>query len=83
MGGIDFSAPAEIFASKSRGASKRPMSYRRFPSTAEAVRYAVEVLPPETLFGTTLEADGVRFGAAEILRCYESAGYPLKRSAAA
>ncbi len=59
------------------------MTYHRFPSMAEAVRYAVEVLSPETLFGTIMEVDGVRFGAAEIRRCYESADYPLQRSAAA
>jgi hypothetical protein len=83
MDGFDFSAPAEIFASKSRGASRRPMTYHRFPSTAEAVRYAVEVLSSETLFGTTMEVDGARFDAREIRRLYEHADYPLQRSAAA
>jgi hypothetical protein len=83
MDGFDFSAPAEIFASKSRGASRRPMTYHRFPSTAEAVRYAVEVLSSETLFGTTMEVDGTRFDAREIRRLYEHADYPLQRSAAA
>jgi hypothetical protein len=83
MDGFDFSAPAEIFASKSRGASRRPMTYHRFPSTAEAVRYAVEVLSSETLFGTTMEVDGTRFDATEIRRLYEHVDYPLQRSAAA
>jgi hypothetical protein len=83
MDEIDFSAPAEIFASKSRGFSRRSMTYHRFPSMAEAIRYAVEVLSPETLYGTIMEVDGVRFGAAEIRRCYASADYPLQRSASA
>jgi hypothetical protein len=59
------------------------MTYHRFPSTAEAVRYAVEVLSSETLFGTTMEVDGTRFDAREIRRLYEHADYPLQRSAAA
>lgn len=83
MSAFDFSAPAEIFASKGRGASRRPMTYHRFPSMAEAVRYAVEVLAPEMLFGAIMEVDGARFGAADIRRCYESADYPLQRRAAA
>jgi len=83
MDGFDFSAPAEIFASKSRGASRRPMTYHRFSSTAEAVRYAVEVLSSETLFGTIMEVNGGRFDATEIRRLYEHADYPFQRSAAA
>lgn len=55
------------------------MTYHRFPSMAEAVRYAVEVLTPEMLFGAIMEVDGERLGANDIRRCYESADYPLRR----
>jgi hypothetical protein len=82
MDRFDFTAPAEIFASKSRGASRRPMSYRRFPTGAEAVRYAMEALPAEVLFGTVMEVDDSRFDAGEIRSLYESADYPFRRSAA-
>lgn len=79
MDGFDFTAPAEIFATESRGASRRPMTYHRFSTSAEAVRYAVEVLPAGKLFGTVMEACEARFGAAEIRRLYDSPAYPLPR----
>jgi hypothetical protein len=77
---FDYAAPAEVYASKGRGASKRPMSYRRFDTGAEAVRYAVEVLAPDVQFGTVLEAGDDRYVAADIRRLYESADYPLERT---
>jgi len=79
MGDFDYEAPAEVFACRSRGASARPVAYRRFDSGAEALRYAIEELAPELLFGTVLEANEQRFGAAEIRKLYESDGYPLER----
>jgi len=56
------------------------MTYHRFSTGAEAVRYAMEVLPAEVLFGTVMEVCDSRFGAAEIRRLYESPAYPLPRS---
>ncbi len=79
MNDFDYGAPAEIFACKSRGASPRPVTYRRFASGAEAVRFAIEELPAEVLFGTVLEVNEQRFDAAEIRKLYESGAYPLQR----
>jgi hypothetical protein len=76
---FDYASPAEIYASKGRGASKRPMSYRRFDTSAEAIRYAVEVLAPDMQFGTVMETGDDRFVAADIRRLYEAPGYPLQR----
>jgi len=77
---FDFSAPADIFTSKGRGVGRRPMTYRRFSTGAEAVRYAIETLPAETLYGTVMEVDEARFAAEDIRRLYESPGYPLQRA---
>ena len=47
---FDYRAPAELYASASK-TGKRPMRYTRFKNAAEAIKYAVEVLPPELLLG--------------------------------
>jgi hypothetical protein len=79
MPDFDYDAPAEVFACRSRGSSPRPVTYRRFTSGAEAVRFAVEELPADLLFGTVIEANEQRFEAAQIRKLYESTAYPLQR----
>jgi hypothetical protein len=77
---FDYTAPSEIFASKGKGASRRPMSYHRFSTAAEAIRFAIELLPPEQLFGTTLETNEQRFDAEGIRSLYARQDFPLTRS---
>jgi hypothetical protein len=79
MNDFDYDAPAEVFACKSRGASPRPVTYRRFDSGAEALRFAIEVLPADVLFGTVVEANDNRFDAKQIRNLYDSKRYPLQR----
>jgi hypothetical protein len=79
MDNFDFDAPAEIFASRGRRASPRSMTFHRFSTGAEAIRHAMEVLPPDVLAGTVMESNEERFGAAEIRSLYESPKYPLPR----
>ena len=75
---FDYRAPAELYASASK-TGKRPMRYTRFRSAAEAIKYAVEELPPELLIGSTLEVNEERFDGYGIRALYESANYPLRR----
>jgi hypothetical protein len=75
---FDYRAPAELYASASK-TGKRPMRYTRFKSAAEAIKYAVEELPPELLIGSTLEVNEERFDGFGIRALYDSARYPLRR----
>jgi hypothetical protein len=78
MTNFDYAAPAELFACASRGASRRPIQYRRFSTGAEAIRYAIEVLPAEQLVGAILQVDEDRFDGRQIRQLYEHQEYPLR-----
>ena len=76
---FDYNAPAEIFAGRSmRG--PRPMRYQRFETGAEALRFAIEVLPRANLLGAIMEANERRYWHAEIRKLYDSPAYPLPRA---
>lgn len=75
-----FDEPAEVFSGSRSGFSVRPLTYRQFPTGAEAVRHAIEVLSPEMLRGTIIEADEVRFDAHAIRELYARFDYPLPRA---
>jgi len=79
MSSVNFNAQAELFASRHRRYSNGPLGYKRFDSAAEAIRFAIEELPPERLLGTYLEVNEARFDATAIRRLYASKSYPLKR----
>ncbi len=79
MNGFDYSAPAEVYACRSRGSSPRPVMYRRFVRGAEAIRFAMEELAADVLYGTVIEANEQRFDAAAIRRLYEAGAYPFPR----
>ena len=83
MAEIDYNAEAELFPTRGRRTKRRPFAYKRFTHAADAIRFAIEELPPELLLGAYLEVDEERFNCEGIRRLYESPDYPLARRAAA
>jgi len=79
MSTFDYTASAELFAAKGRSG----LRYLRFARAAEAIRYAVETLPPKVLSGTSLEVNDERYNATQIRALYESQRYPFARNAPA
>ena len=77
---FEYQAPAELYSSGGIGARKRPVNYRRFPSSAEAIRFAVEELPQIMQRGTVMEVGDDRFEFDDIRALYESDKYPLARA---
>jgi hypothetical protein len=80
---FDYSVLAELFPSRNRKHNKQSLRYRRFARAADAIRFAIEELPPDLLVGAFLEVDGKRYESGSIRRLYESCDYPLPRRAAA
>jgi hypothetical protein len=79
---FDYSTEAELFSAGNRKGRRQPLGYRRFASAADAVRFAIEELPPHLLVGSYLEVAEMRYERSEIRRLYDSADYPFVRGAA-
>jgi hypothetical protein len=82
MGAFDYNREAELFPAGTRRSRGKSFSYRRFDRAADAIQFAMEVLPSQSLAGAYLEVDEQRFDAEGIRQLYERAEYPLVRSAA-
>ena len=79
---FDYCTEAELFSTGYRNSRRQPLAYKRFARAADAIRFAIEELPPQLLVGTYLEVNELRYERTEIRRLYESADYPLARGAA-
>jgi hypothetical protein len=79
---FNYSAPAEIFGNPGVGKRRHAVTYRRFASGAEAVRFAVEDISDALIAGITLQAEDDRFDHRAIRALYDSEQYPLTRQQA-
>jgi hypothetical protein len=80
---FDYQAVAELFPARNRKLNRQFAGYRRFDSAADALRFAIEELPPKSLLGAYLEVEEKRFDSNAMRRLYDSAEFPLVRRAAA
>jgi hypothetical protein len=78
---FDYDAAAELFPSRRQKSRRQPIGYRRFGHAADAIRFAIEELSPESLLGACLEVDEERYNNQGIRRLYDSTNYPLIRGA--
>jgi hypothetical protein len=72
---FNYDAGAELFIPGRR----RSAGYLRFDRAADAIRFAIEDLPPQSLLLTHLEVEEARFNGREIRRLYDRAEFPLAR----
>jgi hypothetical protein len=78
---FDYEAVAELFPGRSRKFNRELARYRRFDRAADALRFAIEELPPQLFLGAYLEVEEDRFDSNEMRRLYDSAEFPLARRA--
>lgn len=77
-----YDAPAEVFSNDGVVVRKRPIAYRSFPSSAEAIRFTIEQLPQIMQRGAVMEVGDDRFDIEAIRALYDSESYPLMRETA-
>jgi hypothetical protein len=75
---FDYNAPAELYPGRNRKSAKK-VTYRRFETAADAIRFAVEELPEPLLLGACIEINEQRLNYKDIQALYASEQYPLKR----
>jgi hypothetical protein len=80
MSKFDYGDQAELYPSRSRSTRRQPVGYKRFDQAAEALRFAIEQMPPESLVGAYLEVGEDRFDAGEMRALYDAPDYPLPRN---
>ncbi len=80
---FDYNAAAELFPPRLRKSPHRQFGYRRLARAADAVRFAIEELPPELLSSAVIEVDGERYVGEVIRSLYDSADFSLVPQAAA
>lgn len=82
MSSFNYSTAAELFPAAIRGKRRAGFAYRRFDTAADAIRFAIEELPADSLNGAYLQVDEARFDQKGIRALYDSEDFPLTRSKA-
>ena len=77
---FSFDTAAELFPAAIRKKKRAGFTYRRFGTAAEAVRFAMEELPADSLNGAYLQVEEARFDQSGIRTLYESEAFPLPRN---
>lgn len=96
-GRFDYAEPAELFTRAgmiapapsggqyagppARTQRRKGITYRRFATGAEAIRFAIEDMPAPHRLATVLVVNGDRHEAQAIEALYASTDYPLPRRA--
>jgi hypothetical protein len=80
MTDFNYEMPGEFYSRRNQGMKPTGLTYQRFRTAAEAIRFAIEALPSAAFAGCMLEAGGERFGAKELRALYASPRYPLQRA---
>jgi hypothetical protein len=75
---LDWAEPAELYTSVATF-RLRNARYQRFPTAAEAIRFAIEELPGAALRGTAIESGDTRYEGDQIRALYDAPDYPLQR----
>ena len=76
---FDYAASAELYMPKRKPGARQALSYRRFTTATEAIRFAVEELPTVRTLGAWMQVGEERFNSDDIQRLYESTSYPRRR----
>ena len=76
---FSYNTSAELFPAAIRKKKRAGFAYRRFGTAAEAVRFAIEELPADSLNGAYLQVEEARFDQSGIRSLYESEAFPLPR----
>jgi hypothetical protein len=79
MRSFNYTKSAELFPAAIRKKRRAGFAYRRFDSAADAVRFAIEELPADSLNGAYLQVGEARFDKNGIRDLYDSAEFPLER----
>lgn len=79
MPSFKYGTSAELFPAPIRKKKRAGFAYRRFDTAADAVKFAVEELPADSLNGAYLQVENARFDQAGIRSLYYSTEFPLPR----